>query len=96
MSRHHLLPPIAYTPPPPPPKRNAGKKRRIDAGEDADVEEVAQGKETGTTGRTNGTTALHPPQAFPAIEAADRKPGNAVGRLSASTLTAMLKAQELK
>jgi hypothetical protein len=34
--------------------------------------------------------------AFPAIEASDRKPQNPSGRLSESTLTVMLQAQELK
>jgi hypothetical protein len=36
------------------------------------------------------------PQTFPAIEASDRKPKNPQGRLSETTLTAMLQAQEIK
>jgi len=39
---------------------------------------------------------LRSPANFPAIEASDRKPKNPQGRLSESTLTAMLQVQELK
>ena len=95
MSRHHLLPPIAFAPPPPP-QRNATRRRRVDSGEDAEIEEVVESNETGATNRATGAVARHPLRVFPATEAAGRKPHNPGGRLSESTLTAMLKVQELK
>jgi len=55
-----------------------------------------ESNETGATNRTTGAVARHPLQVFPATEAAGRKPHNPGGRLSESTLTAMLKVQELK
>ena len=94
MSRHHMLPPLAYVPPPQP-KKIEKRRRRIDASEVDDAEEAAQAHEA--TGASRSTTANQlPPQNFPAIEASDRKPQNTSGRLSESTLTVMLQAQELK
>jgi hypothetical protein len=95
MSRHHLLPPVTYTAPPPP-KKIANRKRRIDVGEGGDIEEVSESNEATAASRATATTGRLPPQTFPAIEGADRKPHNPAGRLSESTLTAMLQAQELK
>jgi hypothetical protein len=94
MSRHHMLPPITYTPPPPP-KKAANRKRRIDAGEGDDVEEVLESHEA--TGTARSTAAgRKPAPAYPEIEASVRKPNNPQGRLSESTLSAMLKAQEFE
>ena len=95
MSRHHLLPPLTYVPPPQP-KKVANRKRRIDADEVGDAEEVLQTHEATGTGRPTALGNKLPPPAFPAIEASDRKPPHPGGRLSESTLTAMLQAQELK
>jgi hypothetical protein len=94
MSRHHILPPITYTPPPPP-KKIEKKRRRIGVGEMDDLEEAAEAEAT-ATGRSTLAAGKLPPANFPAIEASDRKPKNPTGRLSESTLTAMLQAQELK
>ena len=93
MSRHHILPPISYTPPPP--KKIEKKRRRIGVDEMDDLEETA---ETGATASPRSTLPAGklPPPNFPAIEASDRRPKNPTGRLSESTLTAMLQAQELK
>ena len=91
MSRHHILPPIAYTPPPPPKKPN--RKRRVGVGELDDTEEVPLNREA--TGPGGSAAAGKPaPQTFPAIEASERKPKNPAGRLSEGTLAAMLQAQE--
>jgi hypothetical protein len=93
MSRHHILPPISYIPPPP--KKIEKKRRRIGAGEMDDLEEVAEAEAT-ASGRSTLTAGKLLPPNFPAIEGADRKPKNPTGRLSESTLTAMLQVQELK
>jgi hypothetical protein len=93
MSRHHMLPPIVYTPAPP--KKIEKKRRRIGISEMDDLDEAAEAKATGTSRLTPATGKL-PPQNFPAIEGSDRKPKNPSGRLSESTLTVMLQIQESK
>ena len=93
MSRHHILPPNTYTPPPP--KKIEKKRRRIGVDEMDDPEEAAEAQAT-ATGRSTPAAGKLPPPNFPAIEGADRKPKNPTGRLSESTLTAMLQVQELK
>jgi hypothetical protein len=50
---------------------------------------------TGASRATPAGSKLPPPN-FPAIERSERKPQNSGGRLSESTLKAMLQAQELK
>jgi hypothetical protein len=94
MSRHHMLPPLAYVPLPQP-KKIEKRRRRIDIGETDDLEEVAT---TDATGARQWQVAANklPPPTLPAIEASDRKPQNPSGRLSETTLTVMLQAQELK
>lgn len=94
MSRHHMLPPLAYTPPPQP-KKVEKKRRRIGVGEVDDLEEAAEAEAT-ASGRSTPAAGKLPPPNFPAIEASDRKPKNPQGRLSESTLTVMLQAQEFK
>ena len=93
MSRHHMLPPLAYVPPPQP-KKIEKRRRRIDVGETDDLEEVAKADATGA-GPQAAANKL-PPPTLPAIEASDRKPQNPSGRRSDSTLTVMLQVQELR
>jgi hypothetical protein len=93
MSRHHMLPPIVYTPAPP--KKVEKKKRRIGVGEMDDLEETSEAKATATTRLTPATGKL-PPQNFPVIEGAERKPHNPPGRLSDGTLSVLLQVQESK
>jgi len=90
MSKHHTLPPIIYTPPPKPKKTE--KKRRV--GLLGETEEAAETRETGASGQP--MQVLLPAQNFPEIEGADRKPRQLSGRLSQSTLSVLLQAQELK
>ena len=90
MSKHHTLPPIIYTPPPKPKKTE--KKRRIGVGL---LDEMADTRESGASGQPMPAVRL-PPQNFPEIEGADRKPRHPSGRLSQGTLSALLQAQELK
>jgi hypothetical protein len=94
MSRHHMLPPIAYTPPPPP-KKISKRRPRIDVSEGEDIEELSESSQTTGAGRSTAT-AKKPAPTYPEIEGADRKPKNPQGRLSENTLTVMLQAQELK
>jgi hypothetical protein len=95
MSRHHTLPPIVYTPPPLP-KKIETKKRRIGIGALDDIDEAADAREATGTGQATPVTTKLPPQNFPEIEGSDRKPQNPSGRLSQSTLTVLLRAQEVK
>ena len=94
MSRHHMLPPLAYVLPPQP-KKIEKRRRRIDVSEMDDLEQAAEADATPAS-RSPAAANRIPPQAFAAIEASDRKPQNPSGRLSESTLTVMLQAQELK
>jgi hypothetical protein len=94
MSRHHMPPPLAYVPPPLP-KKIEKRRRRIDFGEVDDLEQAAEADATPASRSLAAADGI-PMPAFPAIEASDRKPQNPSGRLSESTLTVMLQAQELK
>jgi hypothetical protein len=97
MSRHHMLPPIVYVPQPKP-KKIETRKSRIQmrsAGTIEDAGEVEETDEPTATGRStmagNGAT----PGNFPTIEGSEHKPRSTTGRLSETTLKAMLAAQEL-
>jgi hypothetical protein len=98
MSRHHILPPIAYTPPPKP-KKIETRKRRINVGDAGTIDDM---DETGETHEATGFGLSTPAgsklllQNFPAIEGSEQKPQHPRGRLSESTLKVMLEAQELK
>lgn len=94
MSKHHTLPPIIYTPPPKPKKIE--KKRRIGIGMLSELDETADTRETGGTGQAAPIINRPPPQNFPEIEGAERKPQHPRGRLSEGTLKAMLEVQEMK
>lgn len=92
MSKHHTLPPIIYTPPPKP--RKAEKKRRLGVGLLGELDETTEARETGTSAQAMQVRL--PPQNFPEIETADRRPRDPSGRLSQGTLSVLLQAQELK
>jgi hypothetical protein len=94
MSKHHTLPPIIYTPPPKPKKIE--KKRRIGIGMLNELDETADTRETSGTGQAAPIVNRPPPQNFPEIEGAERKPQHPRGRLSEGTLKAMLEVQEMK
>lgn len=95
MSRHHILPPIVYTPAPPKPKetrrkRNVGgaqAKRALDA-----TDETEEASEAAQTPPARGAQSL--PQHSTPIEAAERRIPSTTGKLSDGTLQAMLEVQE--
>jgi hypothetical protein len=94
MSKHHTLPPIIYTPPPKPKKTE--KKRRVGIGLLGELDETSETRESSASGQPMPAVNWPPPQNFPEIEGADRKPRHPSGRLSQSTLSVLLQAQELK
>jgi hypothetical protein len=94
VSRHHILPPIVYTPAPPKPKEMRRKrsiggtqaKRPLDATEETeDATEAAHA----TAARAAPNLPLHAP-----IEAAGQRIPSPNGKLSDGTLKAMLEVQE--
>jgi hypothetical protein len=95
MSRHHILPPIIYTPAPPKPKE-ARRKRGVGYARGAGLtEETDEAEETGEASRTTqprSASAL--PQQQSPIENAERRVPSPNGKLSDDTLKAMLEVQE--
>jgi hypothetical protein len=95
MSRHHILPPIIYTPEPPKPKE-ARRKRGVGYARGAGLtEETEETGEAGEVSRTTQprTTSPLPPHSTP-IESAERRVPSPNGKLSDDTLKAMLEVQE--
>ena len=92
MSRHHILPPVSYTPPPP--KKIEQKKRRSAIGMVSEFDEAAEAHETNASGQPLPVASKLLQQNFPEIEGADRKPRQPSGRLSQATLSMMLRVQE--
>ena len=92
MSRHHILPPIVYTPTPPKPKET---KRRRSVGYvegKGDVDETEEAGEATNAAPTRSTSAL--PQHSTPVEATERRMPSTTGNLSDGTLKAMLEVQE--
>jgi hypothetical protein len=91
MSRHHIMPPVTYTPPPP--KKIETKKRRIGIGQ---LDETADTRESSGTGQSAPVANKLLQQNYPEIEGSDRKPRGPQGRLSQGMLSALLQVQELE
>jgi hypothetical protein len=95
VSRHHILPPIIYTPEPPKPKE-ARRKRGVGyargAGLTEETEETEGAGETPRTTQPRATSAL--PQHSAPIDGAGRRVPSPNGKLSDDTLKAMLQVQE--
>ena len=94
MSRHHIMPPVTYTPPPP--KKIESKKRRAAISMLDELDETADARETGGTGQSAPVANRLLQQNYPEIEGADRKPKHPQGRLSQGTLSVLLRVQEMK
>ena len=90
MSRHHMLPPIVYTPAPPKPKET--KRRRGVVQGNGDVDEAEETSEATNTAPARGAQPL-PQHAIP-VEASERRMPSTTGHLSDGTLKAMLEMQE--
>ena len=99
MSRHHILPPIVYTPAPPKPKKTENRprtsrlqKKGVAASEEAgETEEASEVFVTGTTPRA-GVSA--PRDSFTPVNSAERRIPSTTGKLSEGTLKELLLAQE--
>ena len=89
MSRHHILPPIVYTPEPPKPKE-AKRRRRVGYAEGASAAD-----ETEETSESGGPVynAAQPQHSRP-VEAVERRNSSTTGKLSEDTLKALLAVQE--
>jgi hypothetical protein len=97
MSRHHMLPPIIYTPPPKP-KKIENRKSRIQlrsAGQIRNAADVEETDESSELGSPAPLTNKAPLQAQMPIEGSERKPPSTYGYLSEGTVTALLMTQEV-
>jgi hypothetical protein len=96
VSRHHILPPIIYTPEPPKPKET---RRRRGVGNIQGKGATDEADETGETSEVSGfgpaRAAAQPPQdPFAPIDGAERRIPSTTGKLSENTLKELLLAQE--
>ncbi len=98
MSRHHILPPIVYTPAPPKPKKTERRPRtsalqKSGVAASGDVDETQETGEVFTSG-TPAQTPVHPRDSFAPVESAERRIPSTTGKLSDGTLKELLLAQE--
>jgi hypothetical protein len=97
VSRHHILPPIVYTPVPKPKKAESRPKTgRLQKKGAAASEDVGDVEETGEVGAFGAARTAAPPlpDTSTSIEAAERRIPSTTGKLSESTLKELLLAQE--
>ena len=95
MSRHHMLPPIVYTPAPSKPKETRRRRGVGSLQGKRAADGVDETEETGEAAHTTpAPNAAALPQHSPLIEAAERRVHSTTGNLSEGTLKAMLEVQE--
>src|ERR1700730_17036027 len=98
MSRHHILPPIVYTPAPPKPKKTQRRPRtsavqKSGVAASAEAGEAEEASEVFVAGGP-ARAAVHPPQdSFTPVESAGRRIPSTTGKLSDGTLKELLLAQ---
>ena len=96
MSRHHILPPIIYTPPPRP-KKIESRKSRIQlrsTGMVRNSDEIDETEETSGLDRPTPVACKPPMDTETPIEGSERKPKSTTGLLDEGTLKVLLLAQE--
>jgi hypothetical protein len=98
MSRHHILPPIVYTPAPPKPKKTERRPRtsalqKSGAAASGDVGETQETSEVFTSGPP-AQAPVHRRDPFAPVESAERRIPSTTGKLSDGTLKELLLAQE--
>ena len=91
LSRHHILPPLVYTPAPPKPKETRRRRGIHGATSPDDVDEAEEAGETVAAAPARNARPL--PQQIP-VEATERKISSPNGKLSQDTLKALLAVQE--
>src|SRR6185312_12163599 len=90
VSRHHILPPVIYSPPAPKPKETRRKRGVGHAAVARPTDEAEETRDASDTTPARNTPPL--PQHQRPVEAAKRRIPN--GKLSDGTLKAMLEVQE--
>lgn len=96
MSRHHILPPIIYTPPQPK-KLEKPTTRRIkksDSSGIGDADDVENAEEVATFDSPIRNTTQQKSDPFASVEGAEGRTQQSPGKLSENTLKTMLQAQE--
>jgi hypothetical protein len=92
VSRHHILPPVIYSPPPPKPKETRRKRGVGYAAAARGTDEAEETTEASDTTPARNASPL--PQHQHPVEAAERRVPSPNGKLSDDTLKAMLEVQE--
>lgn len=94
VSRHHIMPPVVYTPPPPKPKETR-RKRGVGYSQGANAaDETSETEKAGETSRTTQARAAALLKQPLPVEATQRRSPSPNGKLSDDTLKVMLEAQE--
>jgi hypothetical protein len=94
VSRHHILPPIIYTPTPPKPQK-AERRRGVWSVKGKRATDGAEAtEEAGESFEGLSTPGASPQSPWSPVDAAERRVHSTTGHLSEGTLKAMLELQE--
>jgi hypothetical protein len=92
VSRHHMLPPIVYTPAPPKPKQTRRRRGVGYSQATGEADETAETSELSHPAPARPAPALRDP--FAPVDGAERRIPSTTGKLSDGTLKELLLAQE--
>ena len=92
MSRHHMLPPIIYTPAPPKPRETRRRRGVGYTQGTSEADETAETSELSQSAPARGAAAL--PQHSTPPETVERRIPSTTGKLGEGTLKELLLAQE--